>query len=30
MIYPNYYSHDSHDSHDSHGFNPNAGGGSND
>lgn len=27
MIYPNYYSHDSHDSH---GFNPNAGGGSND
>lgn len=30
MIYPNYYSHDTHDSHDSHGFNPNAGGGSND
>ena len=30
MIYPNYYSHDTHDSHNSHGFNPNAGGGSND
>ncbi len=30
MIFPRYYNHNTHDSHDSHGFNPNAGGGSND